>query len=72
MFFSADYAEHLQAIVELVTKTFTASEDPAEGALIGDLALKLMSDTPKQDLQVFFGLGRWGSGCRDLLFAARL
>ena len=59
MFFSTDYAEHLQAIVELVTKTFTASEDPAEGALIGDLALKLMSDTPKQDLQVFLA---WEDG----------
>ena len=51
--FSTDYAEHLQEIAELVTKTFAASEGPSEGALIGDLALRLMSDTPKQDLNVF-------------------
>jgi putative acetyltransferase len=70
MNFSADYAEHMQEIAELVSTTFTDSEDPTEGALIGDLALKLMSDTPQQDLFVF--LAREGGALVAVIFFSRL
>jgi putative acetyltransferase len=39
-------------IAELFASTFTASEGVEEGALIGDLARRLMADTPAEDLRV--------------------
>jgi len=59
MTFSTDYAEHSREIADLFTETFSASEGPEEGALIGNLARHLMADTPKQDLHVCTA---WESG----------
>ena len=53
MDFSAEYKGRAAAIADLFTATFTASESSSEGALIGDLARRLMAETPTQDLRVF-------------------
>jgi len=53
MDFSTDYTDRADAIAELFKATFTASEGAEEGALIGDLARRLMAETPAQDLRVF-------------------
>lgn len=42
-----------QALIELFATTFTASEDPDEGALIGDLVSDLLAETPTEDIRVF-------------------
>ena len=59
MDFSSAYETHAQAIADLFTATFTASEGAEEGALIGDLARRLMADTPAADLRVFTA---WDAG----------
>ncbi|WP_424972702.1 GNAT family N-acetyltransferase [Dinoroseobacter sp. S76] len=46
------YAPHIDAIASLFETTFTASEGREEGALIGALARRLMTDTPPSDLRV--------------------
>jgi hypothetical protein len=43
---SAEYEVHAAAISDLFTATFTASEVTDEGALIGQLARRLMAETP--------------------------
>ena len=53
MDFSTDYETRADAIAALFRATFTASEGAEEGALIGDLARRLMADTPPADLRVF-------------------
>lgn len=53
MDFSAEYEAHAAEIAGLFTATFTASEGSEEGALIGELARRLMAETPVQDLRVF-------------------
>ena len=50
---SIEYKAHAAAITALFTATFTASEGAEEGALIGELACRLMTETPLQDLRVF-------------------
>lgn len=47
------FAGRKQALVELFVASFTASEGPKEGALIGDLVKGLLTDTPAQDIRVF-------------------
>ena len=42
-----------QALIELFATTFTASEGPDEGALIGDLVHNLLAETPTEDIRVF-------------------
>ena len=42
-----------QALIELFAATFTASEGPGEGALIGDLVSDLLAETPTEDIRVF-------------------
>lgn len=53
MVFSDDYETRADAIAALFTATFTAAEGAEEGALIGDLARRLMAETPAEDLRVF-------------------
>lgn len=53
MDFSTEYETRADAITALFTATFTASEGAEEGALIGDLARRLMAETPAADLRVF-------------------
>jgi hypothetical protein len=50
---SADYKVHAATIGNLFTATFAASEGADEGALIGELARRLMAETPAQDVRVF-------------------
>ncbi|MGO4917852.1 GNAT family N-acetyltransferase [Pseudogemmobacter sp. W21_MBD1_M6] len=59
MDFSAEYKGRAAAIADLFTATFTASEGSNEGVLIGDLARRLMAETPTQDLRVFTA---WNGG----------
>ncbi|MBI1416316.1 MAG: GNAT family N-acetyltransferase [Limimaricola sp.] len=47
------HAAREQAIVDLVTATFTASDGEAEGQLVGTLARDLLADTPHDDIRVF-------------------
>lgn len=47
------YVGREQALIGLFTTTFTASEGPDEGALIGDLARDLLAETPTKDIRVF-------------------
>ncbi|KAA9004993.1 GNAT family N-acetyltransferase [Histidinibacterium aquaticum] len=42
-----------QAIIELVTATFAASEGADEGALIGEVVRDLLADTAQTDIHVF-------------------
>lgn len=56
MDFSTDYASYATDIAELFRATFEASEGAEEGALIGDLARRLMSETSADDLRVFIAL----------------
>ena len=42
-----------QPLIDLFVATFTASEGPDEGALIGDLVRDLLAETPKDDIRVF-------------------
>lgn len=53
MNFLTDYEKHANAISELFESTFTESEGAQEGALIGALVRRLISETPIQDLRVF-------------------
>lgn len=65
MEFSSHYSGLERHIEDLFKSTFTASEGPEEGALIGELARNLLSDTAADDIQVF--LARAGD---DLVGAA--
>lgn len=56
---STDYQTASDAIATLFTTTFTASEGPEEGALIGGLARRLIAETPAADLRVFIA---WKDG----------
>lgn len=49
----AGFAGREREIAALVGASFAALEGAAEGALIGDLALRLMTGTPAGDLHVF-------------------
>ena len=51
---TADFSGREQALVELFVTTFTASEGADEGALIGGLVRDLLSETPTDDIRVFF------------------
>jgi putative acetyltransferase len=42
-----------RALIELFATTFTASEGPDEGALIGGLVRDLLAATPAEDIRVF-------------------
>lgn len=55
---SAEYEVHAAAIADLFTATFSASEGVDEGAVIGELAHRLMAETPVQDLRVFSAWSR--------------
>ncbi|HKL68944.1 N-acetyltransferase [Salibaculum sp.] len=50
---SSDFKPQAEAIARLFEATFSASEGPDEGALIGKLARDLLSDTSDSDLHVF-------------------
>ena len=52
MNYITDYEPHAEAIANLFKATFTASEGPEEGALIGDLARRLITKTPADDMRV--------------------
>lgn len=56
MHVSNAYAERRDEIAALFRSTFTDSEGPDEGELIGALAQSLMSDTAQEDLFVFSAL----------------
>lgn len=56
MSYSRDFKTHANDIEGLFQKTFSDSEGIEEGALIGDLVTRLMTETPKADLRVFM---RW-------------
>ncbi|MBL8790002.1 MAG: N-acetyltransferase [Rhizobiales bacterium] len=47
------FVDRQQELTELFAATFTASEGPREGALIGDLVRDLLTETPAQDIRVF-------------------
>ena len=47
------FAGREQALIELFAATFTASQGPDEGALIGDLVRDLLAQTPTEDIRVF-------------------
>ncbi|MCU4652973.1 N-acetyltransferase [Roseibacterium sp. SDUM158016] len=53
MDYSADYETKADAIADLCASSFTASEGVEEGALIGALARRLITETPAEDLRVF-------------------
>jgi predicted N-acetyltransferase YhbS len=53
MEFSDRIAGHELAIAALFTRTFTASEGPDEGALVGNLVQTLLSDVPHDQLRAF-------------------
>ncbi len=50
---SDDIEGHEEAIIDLFTTTFTASEGAQEGKLVGTLARNLLADTAPDDIQVF-------------------
>lgn len=50
---SADYQADAERIAGLFAASFAASEGAEEGALIGNLARRMMAETPAQDLRVF-------------------
>ena len=50
---SSGYAGREAALSELFRTTFTASEGPQEGALLGDFVADLMQETPPKDLRAF-------------------
>lgn len=50
---NSGFAGHEHAIISLFTETFTASEGPDEGALIGRLVQDLLARTPAADIRVF-------------------
>jgi predicted N-acetyltransferase YhbS len=52
MDFRDDATLHADAIAALFAATFTASEGPEEGALVGGLARRLITETPARDLRV--------------------
>lgn len=56
MDFSTDYTSYATDIAELFRATFEASEGAEEGALIGELARRLMTETSADDLRVFIAL----------------
>jgi putative acetyltransferase len=49
---TTDYTERETAIARLVAETFAVSDGAEEGRLIGDLARRLMAETPPADLLV--------------------
>ncbi|MEL6644019.1 MAG: N-acetyltransferase [Pseudomonadota bacterium] len=51
---SQDIGVSEPALAALFTATFSASEGPEEGAIVGALAARLMEDTPREDLRTFF------------------
>jgi putative acetyltransferase len=51
--FHSGYASRECEICDLFTATFSASEGPDEGAVIGDFVHDLMNTTPNQDLFVW-------------------
>jgi len=51
-----DRKPRAEAIAALFTATFTTSEGAEAGALIGDLARRLLAETPAADLRVFTAL----------------
>lgn len=59
MEFSTDYTNHADEIADLFAASFAASEGPDSGALIGDLARRLIAGTPAKDLRVFMA---WEDG----------
>lgn len=50
---STGFAGREQALIDLFAATFTASEGPDEGALIGGLVRDLLAETPTEDIRVF-------------------
>ncbi|WP_027135405.1 GNAT family N-acetyltransferase [Geminicoccus roseus] len=42
-----------QALIDLVTTTFTAAEGPDEGELVGSLVRDLLANTPMEDIRGF-------------------
>lgn len=59
MDFSSDYKGRENAIIDLFTATFTASEGAEEGRLIGKLVQDLFAKTKSEDLFVF---SAWDGG----------
>jgi putative acetyltransferase len=59
MDFSTDYTAHTDAITQLFHSAFTTSEGAEEGALISDLARRIMLETSAEDLRV---LTAWQDG----------
>jgi predicted N-acetyltransferase YhbS len=51
-----DFTPYAEAIADLFEATFTTSEGAEEGALIGALARRLITETPAEDLRVFTAL----------------
>ena len=53
MEFCSNFRPHAETIEAMFKATFTASEGPEEGTLIGGLVLRLMAETPPDALRVF-------------------
>ncbi|EEX94471.1 acetyltransferase [Vibrio orientalis CIP 102891 = ATCC 33934] len=58
------------SIIELFRKTFSDSEGPAEGQMIGELVNNLISETPDQDISV--AVARDGSDIVGCILFTRL
>jgi len=51
--FSDDYRGHAEAVVDLFVSAFTNSDGADEGALIGDLVRRFLTQSDTQDMHVF-------------------
>jgi predicted N-acetyltransferase YhbS len=70
MDFRLDERESADEIESLFTATFTASEGPEEGRLVGKLARDLLATTPQEDL--FVVSAREDGGLLGCIFFSRL
>jgi putative acetyltransferase len=63
-----DYEGRVDEIARLFSSTFAASEGVDEGALIGRLALRLMTETPPEDVRVLVAWDR-GAAIGAIIFS---
>jgi putative acetyltransferase len=68
MDYVTDYEGRVDEIARLFSSTFAASEGVDEGALIGRLALRLMTETPPEDVRVLVAWDR-GAAIGAIIFS---
>lgn len=68
MDYVTDYEGRVDEIARLFSSTFAASEGVDEGALIGRLALRLMTETPPEDVRVLVAWDR-GAAVGAIIFS---